>query len=123
MSLPTCWATRWCCGTATCSPSCPATPSGSAGTRTPLTGRTPSRVVSAWLAIDDVDVGNSAMQVIGGSHHHARLTFHDSAEEENKVLFQTVRDAEAWGESPVALEMRAGQISLHGELIPREEDP
>ena len=63
------------------------------------------------------------MQVIGGSHHHARLTFHDSAEEENKVLFQTVRDAEAWGESPVALEMRAGPISLDGELIPRKEDP
>ncbi len=84
---------------------------------------TPSRVVSAWLAIDDVDVGNSAMRVIPGSHHDAQLTFHDSAEEEKKVLFQTVRDAEAWSESPVALEMQAGQISLHGELIPRKEGP
>ena len=84
---------------------------------------TPSRVVSAWLAIDDVDVGNSAMQVIPGSHHHAQLTFHNSAEEENKVLFQTVRDAEANGDPPVALEMRVGQISPHGELIPRKEDP
>ena len=69
-----------------------------------------------------MDVGNLAMQVIPGSHYHAQLTFHDSAEEENKVLFQTVRDAEAWGESPVALEMQAGQISLHGELIPRKDD-
>ena len=45
---------------------------------------TPSRVVSAWLAIDDVDVDNSAMHVIPGSHHHAQLTFHDSAEEERQ---------------------------------------
>ena len=84
---------------------------------------TTSRVVSARLAIDDVDVDNSAMHVIAGSHHHTQLTFHDSTAAENKVLFQTVRGAEAWGESPVALEMRAGQISLHGELIPRKEDP
>ena len=79
--------------------------------------------MSAWLAIVDVDVDNSAMRVIGGSHHHAQLTFHDSAEEENKVLFRTVRDAETWGELPVALEMRAGQISLHGDWMPRKEDP
>ena len=42
---------------------------------------TPSRVVSAWLEIDNTDdanVDNSAMQVIGGSHHHAQLTFQDS---------------------------------------------
>ena len=102
----------------------PATPSGSAGTRTPPTGRSrPAGWSSAWLAIDDVDVDNSAMHVIPGSHHHAQLTFHDSAEEENKVLFQTVRDAEAWGESPVALEMRANHPRLDGELIPRKEDP
>ena len=84
---------------------------------------TPSRVVSAWLAIDDTDVDNSAMQVIGGSHHHAQLTFRDSTAAENNVLFQTVDNAADYGESPVALEMRAGQISVHGELIPRKEDP
>ena len=39
---------------------------------------TPSPVVSVWLAIDDTDVDNSAMHVIGGSHHHAQLTFRDS---------------------------------------------
>ena len=30
---------------------------------------TPSRVVSAWPAIDDTAVDNSAMQVIPGSHN------------------------------------------------------
>ena len=84
---------------------------------------TPSRVVSVWLAIDDVDVGNSAMHVIPGSHRHAQLTFHDSEATENNVLFQTVREAEAHGEPPVALEMRAGQISLHSDWILHGSQP
>ena len=84
---------------------------------------TPSRVVSAWLAIDDVDVDNSAMRVIPGSHRHAQLTFHDSTEDENNVLFQTVRDAEDWGRPPVPLEMKAGQISLHSDWILHGSEP
>ena len=75
---------------------------------------TPSRVVSAWLAIDDVDVANSAMQVIPGSHHHAQLTFRGSTATENNVLVQTVDNPANQGDPPVAREMRAGQISLHG---------
>ena len=84
---------------------------------------TPSRVVSAWLAIDDVDVDNSAMQVIGGSHHHAQLTFRDSTATENNVLAQTVDNAADYGDPPVALEMRAGQISLHSDWILHGSEP
>ena len=84
---------------------------------------TPSRVVSAWLAIDDTDVDNSAMRVIPGSHHNAQLAFHDSTDDENNVLFQTVRDAEGWGRSPVDLEMKAGQISLHSDWILHGSEP
>ena len=84
---------------------------------------TPSRVVSAWLAIDDTDVANSAMQVIGGSHHHAQLAFRDSTATENNVLVQTVDNAADYGEPPVALEMRAGQISLHSDWILHGSEP
>ncbi|MCY3661646.1 MAG: phytanoyl-CoA dioxygenase family protein [bacterium] len=84
---------------------------------------TPSRVVSAWLAIDDTDVDNSAMRVIPGSHHNAQLAFHDSTDDEDNVLFQTVRDAEGWGRSPVDLEMKAGQISLHSDWILHGSEP
>ena len=84
---------------------------------------TPSRVVSAWLAIDDVDVVNSAMQVIGGSHHHAQLTFRDSTATENNVLVQTVDNAADYGDAPVALEMQAGQISLHSDWILHGSEP
>ena len=84
---------------------------------------TPSRVVSAWLAIVDVDVDNAAMQVIGGSHHHAQLTFRDSTAAENNVLAQTVDNAADYGDAPVALEMRAGQISLHSDWILHRSEP
>ncbi len=84
---------------------------------------TPSRVASAWLAIDDVDIGNGAMQVIPGSHHNAQLAFRDSAADENNVLFQTVDNPEDYGDPPVALELRAGQISLHSDWTLHGSEP
>ena len=84
---------------------------------------TPSRVVSAWLAIDDIDIDNSAMHVIGGSHHHAQLTFWDSTATENNVLVQTVDNAAEFGDPPVALEMAAGQISLHSDWTLHSSEP
>ena len=80
-------------------------------------------MVSACPAIDDVDVDNSAMQVIGGSHHHAQLTFRDSTAAETNVLFQIVDNAAEFGGPPVALEMRAGQISLHSDWILHGSEP
>lgn len=84
---------------------------------------TPSKVVSAWLAIDDVDLGNGAMQVIPGSHLNAQVAFRDSAEEERNVLNQTVEHPEAFGDPPVALELRAGQISLHSDWVLHGSEP
>lgn len=84
---------------------------------------TPSKVVSAWLAIDDVDLGNGAMQVIPGSHLNAQVAFRDSAEEERNVLNQTVEQPEAFGDPPVALELRAGQISLHSDWVLHGSEP
>ena len=84
---------------------------------------TPSKVVSAWLAIDDSDVGNGAMQVIPGSHLNAQVAFRDSAADERNVLNQTVEHPEAFGEPPVALELRAGQISLHSDWVLHGSEP
>ncbi len=84
---------------------------------------TPSKVVSAWLAIDDSDVGNGAMQVIPGSHHNPQAAFRDSTAEERNVLNQTVANPEDYGDPPVALELRAGQISLHSDWVLHGSDP
>ncbi len=84
---------------------------------------TPSKVVSAWLAIDDVDLGNGAMQVIPGSHHNAQVAFRDSTADEQNVLNQTVENPEDYGDPPVALELKAGQISLHSDWVLHGSEP
>lgn len=77
----------------------------------------PSKVVSAWLAIDDVDSENAPLQIIPGSHLHAQLPFNESTSEENNVLNQTVKNPEQYGDEPVALELKAGQMSLHSDWV------
>jgi len=84
---------------------------------------TPSKTVTVWLAIDDADEENGAMQVIPGSHRHGQIDFARSADGENNVLNQTVQDALDYGETPVALAMKAGQISLHTDLLLHGSEP
>ncbi|MXV79498.1 MAG: phytanoyl-CoA dioxygenase family protein [Chloroflexi bacterium] len=84
---------------------------------------TPSKVVSAWLAIDDSDLGNGAMQVIPGSHLKAQVEFRDSTADEHNVLNQTVEEPEEHGDPPVALELKAGQISLHSDWVLHGSEP
>ena len=75
-----------------------------------------SRVVSAWLAIDDVDESNGAMHVIPGSHKRAQLAFENSWPPEDNVLDQVVKNALSYGK-PIALKLKAGEISLHSDWI------
>lgn len=84
---------------------------------------TPSKVVTAWLAIDDVDLENGAMQVIPGSHLQAQVDFEESGADERNVLNQTVRDPEQYGDPPVAFELKAGQISLHSDWLLHGSEP
>ena len=50
------------------------------------------------------------MHVMPGSPRHAEFTFRDITAQENNVLAQTVDNPADYGDPPVALEMRAGQI-------------
>ena len=84
---------------------------------------TPSKTVTVWLAIDDADEENGAMQVIPGSHRRGQIDFERSAAEEENVLNQTVQGALAYGDAPVALAMKAGQISLHTDLLLHGSEP
>jgi non-heme Fe2+,alpha-ketoglutarate-dependent halogenase len=78
---------------------------------------TPSKVITVWLAIDDVDEHNGPMTVIPGSHIHGQIPFENSSREENNVLGQSVHDPENWGESKVPFTLRSGQISIHTDLL------
>ncbi len=77
---------------------------------------TPMATVTAWIAIDDVDVGNSAMRVIPGSHRHGILSKRPSRADEHNVLSTSI-DLPSDGLPPTAFEMRAGQFSLHHDLL------
>ena len=78
---------------------------------------TPSKTVTVWLAIDDANVENGAMEVIPKSHLQGQIPFENSTVEDKNVLGQSVRDVDRFGETPVAFEMKAGQISLHTDLL------
>ena len=77
---------------------------------------TPSRAVTAWLAIDDATVENACMRYIPASHHLGHLTYTLSETDEANVLNQTVPDAENLGR-PVNVELKAGEISIHSDLL------
>lgn len=84
---------------------------------------TPSKTVTVWLAIDDADRANGAMQVLPGTHKRGQLAYRRSAAAERNVLNQTVPDVERFGVEPVALEMRAGQMSLHTDWVLHGSEP
>lgn len=83
---------------------------------------TPSKAVTAWLAIDDADRKNACMRFIRGSHHFGHMTFRPSTDAEGNVLDQTVENAEQYGE-PVDVELKAGEISLHSDLLLHGSEP
>jgi len=84
---------------------------------------TPSKTITVWLAIDDADEENGAMQVIPGSHVHGQIAFEHSTAAEHNVLGQSVHDARHYGGEPVTFAMRAGQISLHTDLLLHGSEP
>ena len=84
---------------------------------------TPSKTVTVWLAIDDADLGNGAMQFIPGSHVHGQIEFTESQKDENNVLDQTVGNAESYGDAPVVTELKAGQVSLHTDWLLHGSEP
>jgi ectoine hydroxylase-related dioxygenase (phytanoyl-CoA dioxygenase family) len=77
---------------------------------------TPSRTVTVWLAVDDADVENAAMRFLPGSHLEGRIPYRESAGGEGNVLTQTVDGIERFGD-PVDDVLRAGQFSLHSDLL------
>ena len=83
---------------------------------------TPSKTVTAWLAIDDADVENACMRYLPRSHWHGHLTYTLTENDESNVLNQTVTDADRFGD-PVDVELRAGEISLHSDLLVHGSEP
>ena len=84
---------------------------------------TPSKTVTVWLAIDDADAENGAMQVVPGSHLHGQIAYEPSKKKEANVLNQTALNPLNYGDPPVLLKMHAGQMSLHTDLLLHGSEP
>ena len=78
---------------------------------------TPSKTVTVWLAVDDADPENACMRFIPGSHQHGHIPFRVSRDNEGNVLDQTVDDPLQYGEAPIDVELNAGEISVHSDLL------
>lgn len=77
---------------------------------------THSKTVTVWLAIDDANVENACMQFIPGSHWFGHLTYTLCEDDQSNVLTQTVAGMDQLP-APVHNELRAGEISIHSDLL------
>ncbi|MFW6060995.1 MAG: phytanoyl-CoA dioxygenase family protein [Phycisphaeraceae bacterium] len=80
----------------------------------------PARTVTAWLAIDDADRANSAMMFLSGTHKAGHLQWKQT--DKDAVLGQEIENIEQYGE-PVYDELKAGQISLHADMLAHGSEP
>lgn len=81
---------------------------------------TPARTVTVWLAIDDADVENAAMQFIPRTHTLGPLDWKDT--DKPAVLHQEIVDIAQYGQ-PVADELKAGEMSLHADMLAHGSTP
>ncbi len=87
---------------------------------------TPHRTVTVWLAFEDSDVENGAMQVIPGTHR-AGILQHACEHDEHDVLNMRLERGNFSRSDAVHLCLRAGQVSLHDDNLvhgsaPNESD-
>jgi hypothetical protein len=82
---------------------------------------TPARTVTVWLAIDDADAENAAMRFLPRSHAVGHIDWKPT--DKDAVLHQEVADAEARFGPPYVNTLRAGQMSLHADMLLHGSEP
>ncbi|WP_432420166.1 phytanoyl-CoA dioxygenase family protein [Neorhizobium galegae] len=83
---------------------------------------TPSRAVTAWIAIDATDNENGAMSVIPGSHLYGQLPYISGEAGKTSSVYQTAWKPECYGDS-VQLSLAPGEMSLHSDLLLHASGP
>lgn len=76
----------------------------------------PTKTVTVWLAIDDADPDNANMKFIPRSHRHGLIDY-DESQDANTVLNLAVENPHSYGEGEVDVTLRAGQFSMHSDLL------
>jgi hypothetical protein len=77
---------------------------------------TPAKSVTVWLAIDDADAENAAMEFAPGSHVLGPLPHEDKALDGSRVLKRAAVEAEQYG-TRFTNTLQAGEVSLHSDLL------
>lgn len=77
---------------------------------------TPSKTATVWLAIDDSDVDNAAMQFVPGTHLAGPLEHDEIGLDGTRVLKSQVRDSDRFTARYLNA-LRAGQASVHSDLL------
>jgi hypothetical protein len=83
---------------------------------------TPARTVSVWIALDDVDADNAAMEFVPASHTLGGLAHSDLTLDGTRVLDRTVVGLDHVTETYVN-ELPAGWASLHSDLLLHRSPP
>jgi non-haem Fe2+, alpha-ketoglutarate-dependent halogenase len=76
----------------------------------------PKISATVWVAFEDVDEQNAAMQVIPGSHM-AGLLKHSRSTATDSVLTLECEQGQFREDSAVSLNLRAGQVSIHDDKL------
>ena len=84
---------------------------------------TPSKTVTIWQAIDDADPENANMRFIPGSHLRGPVMHLPTTAAEDNVLNLKIENAEQFGDAPVDNSLRAGEASLHSDLLLHGSEP
>ena len=77
---------------------------------------TPSHSVTAWLAIDDADAENAAMQFVPGSHLSGALVHEMQPLDGSRVLGRQALNPDQYTDRFINV-LQAGQLSLHSDLL------
>jgi ectoine hydroxylase-related dioxygenase (phytanoyl-CoA dioxygenase family) len=76
----------------------------------------PKISATVWLALEDVDEQNAAMQVIPGSHK-AGLLKHSRSTDTDSVLTLECERGQFREDAAVSLILKAGQVSIHDDKL------
>jgi len=76
----------------------------------------PHESLTVWMAFDDTDAENAAMQIIPGSHRTGLLK-HGRSQATDSVLTLECEKGQFREDSAVSLNLKAGQISIHHDNV------
>lgn len=79
---------------------------------------TPTKTLTVWLAIDDVDSRNAPMRFIPGSHLRGEIEFKELDSLKDKAVLGLEADcSEELESSAVEVCLKAGEFSIHNDLL------